>query len=259
LEVWLTRDLLPSEEKEIFQSYYSSYIRCFSDYTKYHYNQQTKELIKVIQEKQSPHILEVGYGCGTESLWMAYQGGLVRGIDISSDKFKVANERKQILEKYSGKNLICSFEQKSLFDIEEDEQYDIIYLELSLHHIEPREKALDKLSKLLKIGGLILVTECNAWNPLLQFLYFKKRGFSTVKTFKDANGKENLYGDERVFTANWLESSLLKRGISRKSLQYFRLFPNTKLADNLMLLENKIPQWFVPLFTHYSYTGIKKS
>lgn len=135
LEVWLTTDLLPLEEKKIFNSYYSSYIRCFSDYIKYHYNQQTKELIKAIQEKEAPHILEVGYGCGTESLWMAYKGGLVRGIDISSDKLKVANERKTILEEYLEKKLICSFAQKSLLDIEEDEQYDIIYLELALHHI----------------------------------------------------------------------------------------------------------------------------
>ena len=139
LAIWLKQDLLSGEEKRSFDNYYKSYKKFFGKYTKFHYNQQTKELMETLRNFHRPLCLEIGCGCGTESLWIAYRGGaIVKGIDIKEERLKVARKRKEILEETINMSLPCSFEKRSLFELEEKNKFDIIWMEQTLHHLEPR-------------------------------------------------------------------------------------------------------------------------
>ncbi|MGF1542105.1 MAG: class I SAM-dependent methyltransferase, partial [Pleurocapsa sp.] len=224
----------------------------------YHYTNQTQELMNILADLHQPQVLEVGCGCGTESIWMALQGATVTGIDIQTDRLEVAKKRQKIVEQSLQRELSCSFEKRSIFELDSEQKYDVIWMEQAFHHIEPRQLAIDKLAALVKDGGFIVISESNAWNPLTQISFFKKRGFSTIKQYSDDAGIIHQYGDERILTANKLATEFKKRKISLKKVRYFRLFPNSKRTEKIQNLEKYIPQWFVFLFTHYNYVGQKE-
>ena len=201
LAAWFQEELIEGKEQKIFDKYYRSYKNFFGEYIKYHYTNQTQELMKILAELSQPQLLEVGCGCGTESIWMALQGATVTGIDIQADRLEVARKRQKIVEQSLDKKLSCSFEKRSIFELDSNKKYDVIWMEQAFHHIEPRQVAVDKLSTLLKDGGFIVISESNAWNPLAQIVLYKKRGFSTIKEYTDDAGVIHQYGDERILTA----------------------------------------------------------
>lgn len=257
LAAWLHEDLIYGKEQKLFEKYYRSYKNFFGDYIQYHYNNQTQELMHILANLRQPEALEVGCGCGTESIWMALQGATVTGIDIQADRLEVARKRQKIVERSLQKQLSCSFEKRSIFELDREQKYDVIWMEQAFHHIEPRQVAVDKLSVLVKDGGFIVISESNAWNPLTQLAFYKKRGFSTIKEYTDNAGVIHQYGDERILTAKKLSTEFEKRKISATKVRYFRLFPNAKWAKHLKKLESYVPQWFVFPFTHYNYVGQK--
>jgi len=127
LATWLEIDLLSGKEKEVFDRYYYSYKKLFGEYIKFHYSQQTKELMDVLGKFNSPQCLEIGCGCGIESLWIAYRGGAtLTGIDIREDRLDVARRCKEILEMQISKSLPCLFEKCSLFDVKGENRFDIM-------------------------------------------------------------------------------------------------------------------------------------
>jgi len=98
LENWLyDQSSLSKKEKEIFLSYYYSYVKNFGQNIKNQYSRQSIDVIKLIEKsKKIPMLLEVGCGCGTESLFFALKGANVMGIDIRSNRLKVAKKRLKI-------------------------------------------------------------------------------------------------------------------------------------------------------------------
>jgi hypothetical protein len=48
LSVWWREDLLYGRERETFERYYHSYKKNFGKYMKYHYDQQTRELMDIL-------------------------------------------------------------------------------------------------------------------------------------------------------------------------------------------------------------------
>jgi 2-polyprenyl-3-methyl-5-hydroxy-6-metoxy-1,4-benzoquinol methylase len=256
LAMWLNKDLLSGEEKKVFDRYYISYKKRFGEYIKHHYNQQTMELMELIDMFERPLCLEVGCGCGTESLWMAYKGNaIVKGIDLKKDRLNVARKRKEILEDIINKPIACSFEERSLFDLDDKFKYDIIWMEQTLHHLEPRGMAFDKISELVRKGGYIVISETNAWNPLIQMRLLLYRGFSTIEEFSDELCQKHLYGNEHILTPRIVRKELEKRNIFLKEVRYFRLFPNKSWSLRYEKIEKEMPQWFRPAFTHYNLVG----
>ncbi len=257
LETWLNNNFLSSKEQIIFNKYYQSYINHFGKYLKYYYAQQTVELMNIIRTQKDPAILEIGCGCGTESLWMALNNAKVLGVDIQEKRLAVARKRKQIMEQHLKKELPVNFESRSLFDLDTSNKYDIIWMEQTFHHLEPRDTVFDRLSELLKENGYIIISEVNAWNMAFQLLLFKQRGFKTISEFTDETGKLHSYGIERIITPMTLCKEFKKRDVMKEKVRYFRLLPNIKIADKLLFIERKVPHLLKPLFTHYNFVGKK--
>jgi len=204
-------------------------------------------------------VLEVGCGCGTESLWMALNGAEVDGIDINAERLQVAERRRQVLERELNRPLKARFAVQSVLAMDTPAQYDIIWMEQAFHHLEPRQQVVEKLASLLRPNGVVIISEVNAMNPLLQLQLFMKRGFRTTREFTDHDGLTHCYGNERVLSAGRLAKLMAAVGIDRENVVHYRIFPNQQLFKGLAWLEDLVPGAFTPLFSHYNFIGKKTS
>lgn len=254
LDYWLVRARLPAETQAVFDKYYYSYTRNFNNYIKYHYSLQVSEVQELIKKYTKPRVLEIGCGCGTESIWFALLGASVLGIDLSASRLSVARDRVQHMGKEFSMNLNVEFERKSLFDpdLESKGQFDIVWMEQTFHHLEPRERLPGTIASLLRPGGYLVISETNGWNPLLQAMLIGRRGFRTIKHYSEADDNLHLYGNERITTPFNLVKLFTRNGFNMVQKRYFRCLPNFKNVDKFAWIDSVIPNWGVPFFTHYN-------
>ena len=257
LLLWMKNNLLPEKEQQVFNTYYKGYIDLFPKRMQYFYDKQLEDALKILSKIENPKVLEIGCGLGTESLFMSLKGADVLGIDIKDDRINTATKRKEIIEDSINKKLNCDFKNISVLELNEDTKYDLIWIEQAYHHLEPREDVSNKISKLLKDDGYLIISEANAWNALLQILLFKRRGFNTINYYEDSKGKKHIYGDERILTSSSLSKIFYKYNINKVNIKYFRLFPNKVFFNKFFKIEKEFPKFLYMFFTHYNYIGRK--
>ena len=252
LRWWLQEPRLPEESQLELNKYYLSYIRSFDRRMQYWYTHQLEPISKRILLNKQITVLDVGCGCGTESLWMAILGAKVIALDPFPKKIACAKARKLCLESECGLSLDVQFIQTSVLNYVPDRKIDLIWMEQAFHHLEPRDKSLDHLAGILNSGGRMMFSESNAWNPLLQLQLLKFRGLKTI-----TYGEYGEYGNERILTPGSLARQLRSRGLKVLDRRYFRVFPNHPLVTQFMSLEEHCPQLLFPLFTHYFLEAVK--
>jgi SAM-dependent methyltransferase len=251
LAFWLRENPLSGQERRVFEIYYGSYVRRFSPYMRHHFTDQTREISALIRSERRPRVLEIGAGCGTESLWFALLGAEVTALDVTGERLAVARARQEWLQQHLGHVLNARFVEMSLFDFEPETGFDLIWMEQTFHHLEPREQLYEKLLRLLKPGGSVVICEVNAWNVLLQAQFFLQRGFKTKTSFVDSHGKRVEYGNERVTTSAALRRGLERAGFTVNTVRPFRLLPNSNPPESWLRIEEKIVAAFPALSTHY--------
>lgn len=93
LAAWLEHPVLDAASQQAFDYYYRSYKKRFGPYLRHYYERQTRELMELVRPKLGARVLDVGCGCGTETLWAAIKGAEVIGLDISEELLSVARQR----------------------------------------------------------------------------------------------------------------------------------------------------------------------
>jgi 2-polyprenyl-3-methyl-5-hydroxy-6-metoxy-1,4-benzoquinol methylase len=247
LAFWLENPVLPPEHQAVLDHYYRSYKTHFGPYLRHWYARQTAELSALTAAHPGLRVLEVGCGCGTEALWTALHGASVTGIDISEDLLEVARQRKTWLETQRNENLDCTLLSRSILNPAGLGPFDVIYMEQAFHHLEPRAEVIAITARLLAPGGRIILSESNAWNPLVQAALLRSRGTRTIITHLDQQ-----WGNERITTPAAVLRGYAKYGLKQESLRYFRTLPNHPLADKLLWLDRGLPNALRPVFTHYN-------
>ena len=250
LSWWLAEPRLPVEVQQLFELYYRSYRRRFSPYLRRHYASQTAEAQALIG--RGTRVLEIGCGCGTESLWFALRGASVIGIDLDQRRLHVARERHRHMREILGLTVDARFMETNLFDLEDTAGFDLIWMEQAFHHVEPRSEVPSVLSDLLRPGGHVVISEANGWNPALQLMLLRRRGLQTVQVRVDEKGQRHLYGNERVTSARRICKQFASHGFDEVSRRHYRVFPSSPVFERLARLENYVPEWLVPLFSHYN-------
>ncbi|RMG98909.1 MAG: class I SAM-dependent methyltransferase [Deltaproteobacteria bacterium] len=257
LDVWLRNAFLPPREQAILEHYYASFVRGFPPRLRRLYRSQTREILGLIAAMDRPKVLEIGAGCGTESLWFALSGAEVTGIDVRADRLDVARARRDLLQTALRVPLRAEFRHENLFDLTAG-SYDIVWMEHTFHHLEPRLRVVDHVARLVRPGGYVVVSEVNAWNLPMQLQYLRRRGLRTIDTYVDATGRTHVYGVERFLSPRTLERLFGRAEIRTVSLRYFRLFPNHPLFSALAPIERvaeRLP--LPPVFTSYNWVGCK--
>lgn len=256
LRLWLDNTLLDGAAERTLKDYYRSFARSFSPRIRRYYAAQMDEVLALVRRRPGLRLLEVGCGCGTESLWLAMHGADVLGIDVRGDRVETARRRAEVMAGHLGRPVTAEFRRAGLLDVAGDAGYDAVWMEQAFHHLEPRDAVVRHLARLLKPGGKLVISEANGWNPLLQLQLLLRRGPRTVTTFIDEDGRELPYGNERVLSAVALRRAFTAVGVRCRSVRHFRMFPNHRLFDPLGGLEDAAARnWLAPLLTHYNYVG----
>ena len=266
---WLSAGVLKGESLRVFEEYYSNYIEEFKGYLRQTWvdrHAELEETLRILGGNSKVRILDLGCGTGTVSLYCAAKlgdRGEVLGVDIKEKRLACARERLAILEKTLGKSLSCRYELADVGDLASHRQFDLVYLEEALHHMEPRLAVCQKIASLLGRGGVLIISEVNASNPLIQLWFLKKRGFRTMKENRAPKGGKIPYGNERILTAGRVIRLFRIQGLRLESARFFRIADVTmgKVADirgiNLMKFEKafcKVP--FLPSLLTIQYNVV---
>ncbi len=120
------------------------------------------ELHRLINEfiiGQGLRILDVGCGTGFLSLELAREGHRVTGVDNSEEMVDIA-VRTMKSDPYSSERGSLEYKLADFTTLENPENdYDLLIISRTLHHIPQPMKVLDKARKLLREGGRLVCVE----------------------------------------------------------------------------------------------------
>lgn len=240
---------LSEKGSDTLTTYYINFLKNDREYYANSYNLIHLEVSKIIAKNKDLRILDIGSGCGTESIFFAHFSKHVKGMDVNKSRINCAWERLERHFPNIAGNL--EFQYKSILDLDGEEEFDLIWMNQAFHHMEPREQVVKKIAQITAANGIVIFAECNALNPLIQLRLFKRRGFNTIIDFVDEEGINRPYGNERVLSANRLRQHMQEFKFKRLENNYFRVMPNNKNYQNIETILNKIklPSFF---YTHYN-------
>jgi len=225
---------ISEKNHQTLKKYYSGWDGSFPLTKQYYYIERLTPVVDLIRKGKIKKILDIGSGCGTESIFFSSLGCRVLGIDLSEERINCAKERKLYYEKILNRNLDLSFETGSLFDISNPEKFDAIWLLETIHHIEPPLEALKLSYDLLNEGGYIIISDPNSLNLLVQTKLFLKRGLAFhKKVLNPKTGEMVAYGDENIFSACKIKRMLKAAGLGPIKISYQGFLPpNNFIEDN---------------------------
>lgn len=270
LEKWIQKGetILPGNNWIIFKEY-GNYMTDSYDF--YLYDKTLEDICFYLDTNQNNElnykILDIGCGVGNVSLYFHSRGFSVTGLDINEARLKCARERLIVENKINNDEHFKSGHTEllkiNLLELSQtyNSAFDIIWMQQTFHHLEPRTKILKKLYQLTKPGGVLIFSETNAMNFLMQAKLFFQRGFKTT-TEKDVDGNKEMYGNERIISAFSLRKLLKESGFDVIKIKHYRVLPK-RIARKLNLsLAKKIDEnlGMIPLLSvHYSLVAKKST
>lgn len=175
-------------------------------------------------------VLDIGCGVGTISLYIANKGNEVLGTDISEKAIKAAQRSAELL---GIKN--ASFTTTNFLDTNFQEKFDFVVCIGVLEHITNDALAMEKMYKLLKIGGkLVLLTPLET-DPMhkVRLRFFGKDEFD-IRV-----GHLRRYSKQRL--VQLLESNGFKVIEIFLTEGFLRMFLFTTKAGNRLLMFASLP------------------
>lgn len=123
-----------------------------------------RELIKIIKPhlKNIKTVLDIGSGVGTIDFYLASKGKKVTGIEISKNAVEVAKANAKLFKLDNKIDYInAEFPHKIT-----SKNYDMVLFSEVIEHLEDDNKALRDIWKVLKPGGLLVITTPSQNAPL---------------------------------------------------------------------------------------------
>lgn len=194
----------------------------------------------------SKRIFDCGCGYGTTCFFLALNGIASYGetLEFYYDQIK---KREEYWQQYGDMSLF-KYGYENLFDRTiVPNQYDIIIVQDTLHHLEPIDDALQRLHNMLDKGGKMVVIEENGNNVIQSLKLYKQRGNKRIIDIWDDKLQKNItIGNENIRSLKKWNSLMNNNNFSIKSdtVQYIRYYlPFKYTADNaekLLQKERKI-------------------
>jgi len=127
-----------------------------------------KYVLKLLKPEQGEKILEIGCNTGEFCYLLKKLGVKVKGIDINKEAIRIAKRKYKSIK----------FEVK---DIEKDNikgLYDKIVMIQVIEHLSKPIEILKKIKKLLKPGGILVLSTINHWALIKFFCWLRGKKFS---------------------------------------------------------------------------------
>ncbi len=164
-------------------------------------------ILEEMDKRTEPiRILDAGCGLATFSLLFSHMGASVLGVDLREERLSVAKKRIQHYQAngYLKGSIELRLQNifKTLNEAESPERkFDAIWAHEAISHIDPAEEFLKKAAYVLKEGGLIVISDGNKLNPLVQLSHLKQRGLKIRTKRRDPEtGIMVSYTNERAFS-----------------------------------------------------------
>ena len=178
------------------------------------------------------NVLDIGSGVGTLDLYLAQKGRQVTGIEISQRAVDIARQSQRLL----GINKI-KFIRGDFFQLKIREQFPFVICSEVLEHLSNEQQAINKIYRLIKPEGLLLITVPSQNAPLIKL--------GAIKKFDQVSGHLRRYTLDSLRLL--LEKNQFKviytqktEGLVRNSLYVFKLNLVIKLANRFPLVSDLI-------------------
>jgi SAM-dependent methyltransferase len=123
---------------------------------------ENRFIMNLLGPIEGKSVLDIGAGLGESSVYFALRGCSVTMVDISPEMVRLAG---RLAERHgvSIQGFVMSAEDLPF----QDNQFDIVYMANTLHHIHDREHMLLQIHRVLKPGGCFVSWDPVAYNPVI--------------------------------------------------------------------------------------------
>ncbi|MCJ7523930.1 MAG: methyltransferase domain-containing protein [Candidatus Aminicenantes bacterium] len=188
------------------------------------YATRLSPLLTEIRKRKSPKLLDSGSGCGSESILAALLGANVIGIDLVPFRTEYAASRIPFFQNIYHNGLSLQFLTANVIShLQHSPGYDIIWVNEAISHIHPAETFFSAAYQGLHPGGLLIIADANALNPVARRRAAHIRGgqdwyvHRQFKLLDDSSHDE--VAEERLFTSRNLQFLLRQAGFKIQLLE----------------------------------------
>lgn len=186
--------------------------------------------------KKDDTILDIGCGAGTVSLYFANQGHSVYGIDISKRAIDACVQSSKVLNVDKVMFKVMDFPEETPAKL-----FDVVILCEVLEHLEEDEVVLGKIFRLLKKGGIAVVSAPSRNAPLFKMGYTREfdkrvghlRRYDLKELVKKCKGKGFTILETRK-TEGIIRNFLFVNPIAGKLIRFVKFF----ISDLVTILDN---------------------
>ncbi|HEC64143.1 MAG TPA: class I SAM-dependent methyltransferase [bacterium] len=173
------------------RNYYGKYLS--EDTREFFLNHFGRNLVGAVNfisdGRENLRYLEVGSGCGTQLLLMAFLGAEVFGCDMRKTVCELVENRKIFYEKLTNSNLNISLICEDFFKVNWDEfpKFNTLNFLFSFNNLLPSQNVLELVNQLIKPGGRLVIQDTNPCNYYNRF-FRKQDAFPPWKIVEILNG-----------------------------------------------------------------------
>jgi SAM-dependent methyltransferase len=230
-------------------------------FRKAYFLQRLNFIEKQIEKKDHIAVLDCGCGYGTTAFFLGLNNISAVGTTLEF-YFEQIDNRKKYWSTFGNVDNI-TFKYQNIFDSTfEENSFDYIILQDTLHHIEPIEDALKIFHKLLKTGGKLILVEENGGCWARQAILFAQRGNQRIiEYFDEKLQKSILFGNENIRTEKEWKKLFENAGFKNLDAanQYIRFYYpyvyKYKSVEKIIEKEQRIAKK-CPFFRHRFFFGV---
>jgi len=128
---------------------------------------ENRFIFRKMGDLRGKRVLDIGAGLGESSIYFAMKGAVVTTVDISPAMIEKIHE---LAQKYAVKieGLVSTAESLNVTE----NQYDIVYVANTIHHVHDRSGLFAQIHRALKPAGVFFSIDPLAYNPVIN-LYRK--------------------------------------------------------------------------------------
>ncbi len=194
-----------------------------------------RHIVSVLDEYcTDKDVLDIGSGVGTLDFYLASKGKSITGIEISKRAVDIANKSLEVFD-LRGK---VKFILGDFLKLKPKGKYDFVICSEVLEHLEDDKIAIKMIDRLMKKGGLVMITVPSKNAPLIKF--------GAIEEFDKRSGHLRRYTLDslRVLLEKYnfkVINSQKTEGILRNSLYVFKFcHPIIRIANRFGLVSDII-------------------